>query len=105
MANFKDLNRYTNGIITITRGNSQFLVLRKPLTLKADNTDILVTIRQDQTKRLDLISQLAYGTPGLWWVIAEFNGIRDPMFDLKSGQILRIPSIDRVLQAIGTLNT
>lgn len=105
MANFKPLNRYTNGTVTFTRDGKQFLVLRKPLNLSEDNTDTLVTIRDDLTKRLDLISQKAYGTPQLWWVIAEFNGIRDPLFDIRAGQILRIPNIDRVLKSIAVLNT
>ncbi len=105
MANFRDLNRYTNGTITVTRDNKQFLVLRKPLNLDTANTDVTVTIQQDLIQRLDLISQKAYGTPNLWWVIAEFNGINDPLFDLRPGTILRIPSLDRVLQAISALNT
>lgn len=105
MANFKPLNRYTNGIVTFTRNNEQFLVLRESLQLEQDNTDVFVTINQDLIRRPDLISFKAYGNPDLWWVIYEYNQIRDPIFDLRIGQIIRIPSIDRVTAAISKLGT
>lgn len=103
MANFKPLNRYTNGILTFTRNNQKFLVLRKALQLPQDNTDVLVTITQDLVRRPDLISYKAYGNSDFWWVIFEYNGIRDPVFDLRMGQIIRIPTIDRVNAAIAKL--
>lgn len=104
MANFKTLNRYTNGTVTFTRDGKQFLVLRKPLNLKPDNGDVFVTLTQDLLQRPDLISYKAYGTADLWWVILEYNNIRDPLFELKINQVIRIPSIDRVLAAISTMN-
>lgn len=104
MANFKPLNRYTNGIITFTREEQQFLVLRQPLSLKEDSGDTFITITQDLTKRPDMISQLAYNTPALWWVLMEYNNISDPLFGLKTNQILRVPKINRVLEAISTMN-
>lgn len=104
MATFKPLNRYTNGIVTFTRAGEQFLVLRRPLNLEESNGDVFVTITQDLIRRPDMISHKAYGTPDLWWAIMEYNGIRDPMFDLTMNQILRIPQVDRVLAAISTLN-
>jgi hypothetical protein len=103
MANFKPLNRYTNGIVTFTRNNQKFLVLRKSLDLEPDNSDVLVTITQDLARRPDLISFKAYGSPDYWWVIYEYNGIRDPVFDLKTGQIIKIPTMDRVNGAIAKL--
>lgn len=104
MATFKELNRYTNGIVTFTREGKQFLMLRRSLNLKESVDDLFIKINQDLLKRPDLISQKAYGTPSLWWVIAEFNGISDPLFDLQMDQILRIPRIDRVTAAIKVMN-
>lgn len=104
MANFKKLTRYTNGVVSKTRSGQNFLILRKALDLSESDGDVFVTITQDLTQRPDLISQKAYGTPDLWWVIYEFNGIKDPLFGLKIGQILRIPQIDRVLDAIASMN-
>lgn len=103
MSNFKSLNRYTNGIVTFTRNNQKFLVLRSALNLEPDNSDVLVTITQELVRRPDLISFKAYGSPDFWWAIFEYNGIRDPVFELRSGQILKIPSIARITAAITRL--
>lgn len=100
MANFSENTRYTNGTITKNRSGKSFLVLRKSLNLEPGDSDDFVIVPQHLTKRPDLISNLAYGTPDLWWVIYEFNGIKDPLFELQTGTVLRIPSIDRVLEAI-----
>lgn len=104
MANFKPLNRYTNGIVTFSRNGTKFLVLRKPLNLVEDSTDVYVTLTQDLISRPDNISFKAYGTPDLWWVIAEYNGIIDPISDFKINQILKIPDINRVINAIKSMN-
>lgn len=103
MANFKPLNRYTNGIITSTRNNQQFLVLANSISLSEDSTDIYVTLTSDLIRRPDQISYKAYGVSTLWWVILQYNGIRDPIFQLKSGMIIRIPTIQRVTDAIALL--
>lgn len=105
MANFKANTRYTNGILATNRSRKDFLVLRKSLNLTEDSTDTFILITQQYEKRPDLLSTAAYGTPELWWVIYEFNNIRDPFFELKSGQILRIPELNRVLEAISQLGS
>lgn len=104
MARFSNFNRYTNGIITTTRNNQRFLVLRPSLNLEPGASDTFVTITEEYVNRPDLISFRVYGDRRLWWVIYEFNNIRDPFFDLGLGQILRIPARDRVIEAIGKLN-
>lgn len=103
MANFKPLNRYTNGTITFTRDNQKFLVLSKNIQLPLANTDTYVTLTTDLARRPDLISFKAYGTPTLWWVIMQYNGIRDPFFELKAGKVIRIPTMERVNAAITVL--
>lgn len=100
MANFKRLSRYASGLIATNRNNKPFLVLRRPLQLSPGEDDIIIEITQEYVKRPDLISTKVYGTPDLWWVIYEFNGIMNPLFDLKIGQILRIPNLNRVLDVI-----
>ena len=103
MATFRRNTRYTNGITSKNRSGDAFLLLRKPLNLPPDSGDTLVAIKQEDILRPDLISQKAYNTPDLWWVTFEYNTIQDPMFELKESQILKIPSIDRVLAAIQQL--
>lgn len=105
MANFKANTRYTNGIVTKNRSGKDFLVLRRSLNLEENDGDVFVMVTQDLEKRPDLVAQKAYGDPSLWFVIYEFNNIRDPFFNLKSGMLLRIPSLERVLAAIQSLGT
>jgi len=103
MANFKDLSRYTGGEVVKNRSGKDFLVLRKPLNLPQSDGDTFVTITKDLENRPDLVSSKAYGNPDLWWVIYEFNEIRDPFFELKEGTTLRIPELERVTDAINAL--
>jgi hypothetical protein len=105
MANFKKYTRYTNGFTTKNRSNVDFLVLREPLNLAEADGDVFVSIDQSLLNRPDLISQKAYETPDLWWAIYEFNNIKDPLFELKIGQILRIPAKDRLIDAIDKIGT
>lgn len=100
MANFKRFSRYASGLVATNRENKPFLVLRRPLKLEPSEDDTFVTITQEYEKRPELLSSKVYGTPDLWWAIYEFNGIMDPLFDLRMNQILRIPSLERVVAAI-----
>jgi hypothetical protein len=103
MANFRQYSRYISGKIATNRSGQNFLVLRRPLNLIPASGDIFVTVTQEMEHRPDLVAQSAYGNPDLWWVIYEFNGIRDPLFGLRAGQILRLPELERVLGAIQDL--
>lgn len=103
MANFKRNTRYTNGLSSKNRAGVDFLLLRKPLNLSSDPGDTFVAVKQEDILRPDLISYKAYGQPDLWWAIFEYNNIQDPMFELRENQIIKIPDINRVLQAIKNL--
>lgn len=103
MANFKSTSRYKRAVVTSNRSNKNFIILRRPIEITEDQGDTFITITQEILKRPDLISQVAYGNSEYWWVIYEFNNIRDPLFELKLNQILRIPAIERVLAAISAL--
>lgn len=100
MANFRKFSRYSKGLVAANRDNKNFIVLRRPLNLEQSEDDTFVVVTQEYEKRPELLSSKVYGTPHLWWVIYEFNSIMDPLFDLKTNQILRIPSLDRVVKAI-----
>lgn len=47
--------------------------------------------KTDKTTTLDIISLQNYGTPLLYWLIADFNDILDPMIDIPAGVELKIP--------------
>lgn len=104
MANFKRYTRYTNGNIDKNRIGINFIILRKPLNLEEAENDTFISISQDLINRPDLISYKAYGTPDLWWAIYEYNGIRDPLFNMQPGQIIKIPQLQRLTDAIEALN-
>jgi hypothetical protein len=53
--------------------------------------------------RLDIIANMFYGTPQLWWILAAVNDLVDPMIGFVPGQFIRIPTKDR-LAAEGILN-
>lgn len=61
-----------------------------------DATDSTFTVRGAEGGRLDSISNMFYGTPSLWWVIARANNIQDPLLDIAQGTNLRIPSRTRL---------
>ena len=68
-----------------------------------DVSDTLYRVTLAGERRLDLISQLHYGTPELWWVIALVNNLIDPIAGVASGSDIRIPLRSR-LSALGILN-
>lgn len=51
---------------------------------------------------LDRIALKYYGDPTLWWIIADFNNIRDPRI-IEEGRMLRFPSTSRFLLEIQPL--
>lgn len=105
MANFKLYSRYFNGTVATNRSGQNFLLLRQPLNLGTNSRDTFVTITKEIENRPDILASQLYGNPDLWWVIYEFNGISDPFFELKAGQILRIPELERVLSSIRSLES
>jgi hypothetical protein len=82
-------------------GNIVTGLLNPPIVPDASDTLYRVTLAGE--RRLDLISQLHYGTPELWWVIALVNNLIDPIAGVASGAEIRIPLRSR-LSALGILN-
>lgn len=67
----------------------------------ADSDDDTVHyVSEHEIGRLDLLSFDYYATPSLWWVIADKNGISDPMSDMYPGQELRLPTLSAVQTAL-----
>lgn len=76
-------------------------LLNSPIV--ADVTDTLYRVTQAGERRLDLISQLHYGTPELWWVLATVNNLIDPIAGVAAGADIRVPLRSR-LASLGILN-
>ena len=69
-----------------------------------DPTDQVFTMTMAGQRRLDLVSYVFYQVPDLWWVIAEVNGLVDPLVGVAAGSTLRIPLKSR-LATLGLLNS
>lgn len=62
-----------------------------PGQLSKDSTFILHKVKPRET--LDSIALDSYGNSTFFWVIADFNNIRDPFKPLTEGDVLKIPTL------------
>ena len=66
-----------------------------------DSTDTVIELTQAMgDKVLRLLANDIYGTTGLWWAIADLNGIVDPMTEVAPGSKLRIASAARLASVL-----
>lgn len=72
----------------------------KRIDFPARSDDSVYSVQESDIGRLDLVAEKYYSDPLLWWVIADVNGISDPITDMFSGQELRIPSLGVVRAAL-----
>lgn len=65
--------------------------------------DIQFTITSLYMHRPDLLAYDLYGDSQLWWVFAVRNKdvIRDPVYDFIPGQVIYLPKLESIKQAIG----
>lgn len=94
----KPQSRYKDTILyTLSNGKRVWGLFRLPGGLDPTQPtpgELQYRVKQQDIGFLDLIAYAHYGEAGerLWWVIAIYNGIRDPETDMQVGQVLRIPS-------------
>ena len=66
--------------------------------VKYDNQNDKYYVVTNMTEnRLDIISNMYYGTPIYWWGIAHANNIFDAFTEIKRGRKLRIPPLQNIL--------
>ena len=53
--------------------------------------DTIITLDLTYEHRPDLLANDLYGDPDLFWIIAERNGLQDPIFDFKANKRYVIP--------------
>lgn len=78
---------------------SDFWDLFVPPTIASTDSDTIHIVAARE--RIENIAYRYYGSPLLWWVIAERNNIDLPLAELRQGMRLVIPSksvIDTILQ-------
>lgn len=61
------------------------------MLIKSYDYDV-VTVRSNESGRLDLVSNRVYNTPVNWWIIARFNSIINPETAVV-GMKLKIPRL------------
>jgi hypothetical protein len=76
----------------------------KPRYITADADDQLYQVDPYYNLRPDLLAYDLYEDPKLWWVFAMRNPniIRDPIFDLYTGQIIIVTSPAALKKILGT---
>lgn len=88
------LSRFRKARIYRTDDGRDFFETYRIRDLPESRGDFYHEVDAGEEGRLDLVSFLYYGTPALWWVIADANDIFFPMRDVVAGQVLRIPNIE-----------
>lgn len=63
--------------------------------------DIEHTIEANEVGCLDMLAWKYYDNEHLWWIIAWYNGVVNPVTEMSAGQILKIPSPTKVMEKWG----
>ena len=61
-----------------------------------DPTDGVYFFEKKYEGQPELLGQIFYNDKRLWWIIAQYNGILDPLTELVEGKLLLIPTLDRI---------
>jgi len=87
--------------LTNTRDYYLDLMVNRPLPKLS--SDVKFTITQTYDKRPDLLAYDLYEDSELWWVFAQRNPdvLKNPLLDFKTGQIVRLPTIDTLKNVLG----
>lgn len=96
-----DLDKHSMFATTpIYRVNDTLVFGLRRDSILPDDSDVMVKVLQAWESRLDLLSVEMYGTPHLWWAIAELNHVIDPFTEITAGKELRIARRERLLNLI-----
>lgn len=60
-------------------------------------SDMRYVVENKYEGRIDLLAYAFYDDPKLWWIIAQYNNILDPITEIVPGTVLIIPTKDRVM--------
>lgn len=86
-----------------TAQTSWMLGRYKHRSISPHKDDTYVEIMPRHLYRPDRLSLELYGTPIYWWVFTVCNAslLRDPVWDLKVGMVIRAPSANHLRSVIG----
>ena len=95
MSELSSSSRYNWSVLYHDNKNGDFYGTRQPLKLREDESDLFHIVTDADSKRIDLIAWKYYRDVNLWWIIAEFNNINNPL-EIPVGTTLRIPTYERI---------
>lgn len=84
-----------------TKRSSYYMGYYNPIDIPLDpETDYLILIEEKYNQKPGKLAYDLYGSERLGWVFSYFNRniIQDPIFDLKSGIYIRVPTNSRLKQ-------
>lgn len=86
-----------------TQQTSWMMGRYKHRSIPRHKDDKFVEIMPKHLHRPDRLSLELYGTPIYWWVFMVCNTslIRDPIWDLQVGMVIRVPSANHLRSVIG----
>jgi hypothetical protein len=98
MAKYSTTSLYYN-----TSLRNDYLDTWTPRPIPAEPDDYDYKIQPQYNFRPDLLAFDLYGSPKLWWVFMQRNAdvIFDPIYDFRSGTIIKLPKRSLLLQALG----
>lgn len=88
------LSRYVHGGTTEVNNNK--IEWWDRAIFRQDPSDKPYVVEKFYEGRLDLIASVFYNEPRLWWLIAQFNNILDPLTEVTAGRVLLIPTKERI---------
>lgn len=98
-----DTNRYKYLYTLLDDCGEVYTETPDKIEVAENSTDTYFIVDTDHENRLDLVSYKFYGTPLLWWVIAEASDIFNPLI-VPVGTVLRVPVRSTLYGAKGVLN-
>lgn len=91
------MSRYS--VLRLIEDNKEiYLETANLARIPVTDVDNYHVVKEKEVNRLDLISNLYYGTPNYWWMIAQANNLIDPLV-VNKGTMLRIPSMMTMLDS------
>jgi hypothetical protein len=84
----------------ISPGSVRFSMwFHPPLPDLRDATRHIVSV--EEIGRMDLISYREYGMVDYWWILCEANNIKNPLFEMKAGDTVFIPTRESINLILG----
>lgn len=93
-------SRYVQGGITDKFNNRVGWWER--FNFQQQDNDIIYTIRSSDDRRPSLVAQRVYGQERLTWLVLQYNNIVDVETEFRTGQVIRLPTQQRVFTQITT---